>query len=40
MNKYKNELLETSAKITMNPNRINRLLENGDISLDNDDWSI
>ena len=31
----KRELLENSAKITMNPNRINRLIECGQIDIDN-----
>jgi len=31
----KRELLENSAKICMNPNRISRLIESGEISIDN-----
>ena len=39
--KYKDKLLEKSAIITMRPNRINRLLENGELSLDDiNEWII
>lgn len=39
MNKYKEELIHKSAMITMSPNRINRLLESGEVSLDdNNSW--
>ena len=35
MNLIKRDLLETSAKINMNPSRIQRLIENGDIDIEN-----
>lgn len=36
MNRIRNSLLETSAKITMHPNRIQRLLASGELDTDNE----